>query len=84
MYTSTVKMRWVIAALLTIFPMVGVICSVAYHDLSMLWVSLMGAALASIVLPVSFVLLYMLGQLFSLCAVALLTLISEVFRFRKR
>jgi len=84
MSTSNVKMRWVFAAVLGVFPVVGLICSIAYHDLSMLWVSLMGAAMAAVVFPVGFVLLFIIGQFSSMCITGLLLLMSELLRFRKR
>ena len=84
MDTSNVKMRWVFAAVLAVFPIVGLICSIAYRDISMLWVSLMGAAIAFVVFPVCFVLLFVIGQLFSRCIAVLLILISEALGFRKR
>jgi hypothetical protein len=84
MDTSNIKMRWVFAALLAVFPVVGLICSISYHDISMLWVSLMGAAIAAVVFPVGFVLLYVVSQLSSLCIAVLLTLITQALSFRKK
>ena len=84
MNTSNVKMRWVFAAMLGVFPVVGLICSIAYRDISMLWVSLMGAAIAAVVFPVGFVLLYTVSQLSSLCIAVLLTLITQALSFRKK
>jgi len=81
---SNVKMRWVFVAVLAVFPTVGMICSVGYHDISMLWASLMFAAVAAVVFPVACVLLFLLGQLFSLCLVALLILVPKILGFRKR
>ena len=72
MDTSNIKMRWVFASLLAVFPVVGLLCSINSHDISMFWVSLMGAAIAAIVFPVGFVLLYMAGQLSVRCVVALI------------
>ena len=84
MDTTNVKMRWVFAAVLGVFPIVGLICSIGYHDISMLWASLMGAAIASVVFPVGFVLLFVISQLFSRCIAVLLILISELLGFRRR
>lgn len=84
MDTSNVKMRWVFAAVLGVFPVIGLICSIVYHDLSMLWASLMGAAIAAVIFPIGFVLLFIIGQFSSMCIVGLLILLSELLRFRKR
>ena len=78
MDTSNIKTPWVLAALLGVFPVVGLICSIASHDISMLWVSLTGMAIAAVVFPVVFVLLYFLGQFLSVCFVGLWLLISGV------
>ena len=89
MDVSNVKMRWVFIAILAVFPIIGLICSIAYRDISMLWISLIGAAFAAVILPVSFVLLFIMGQVFSRCVllffwciVALLTLTSKALGFR--
>jgi len=84
MDTSNVKMRWVFAAVLGVFPVVGLICSIASRDLSMLWVSLMGAAVAAVVFPAVFVLLFITGQFSSMCITGFLLVTSELLRFRKR
>ena len=84
MDTSNVKMRWVFAAVLGGFPFVGLICSVSYHDISMLWAFFMGAAIASVVFPIVFMLLFVIGQLSSRCIAALLILVSQLLGFRRK
>lgn len=84
MNASNVKMRWVLAAILGVFPVVGLICSISYHNLSMLWASLIFAAGAAVVFPIGFVLLFIVSQLFSRLIASFLILMSELLRFRKR
>ena len=84
MDTSNIKTRWVIAALFAVFPAVGLICSLLYHDISMLWVSLIGGAFAAVLFPVGFVLLYIVSQFFSMCLAVLLILITQALSFRKK
>lgn len=84
MNTSNVKLRWVFAAVLATFPVVGLLCSIVYHDLSMLWVSLIAAAIAAIVFPVTFVLLYLLSTVFSMCVSGIFIFVSEIMRLGKR
>ena len=81
---SNIKMRWVSAALLGVFPVVGLICSICYHDISMLWASLMFAAGAAVVFPVGFVLLFIIGQMLSACIAGLLVFMSNAIGPRKR
>ncbi len=83
MDVSNVKMRWVFAAILGIFPVVGLIYSIAYHNISMLWASLMFAAGAAVIFPVGFILLFVIGQLLSRFIAALLILISEMLSVRR-
>ena len=84
MDASNIKMRWVFAALLGVFPVVGLICSISYRDISMLWVSLMGAVFAAVVFPVGFVLLYIISQFLSRCIAVLLIVITQALSIRKK
>ncbi len=81
---SNIKARWVLAALLGVFPVVGLICSIAYHDIPMLWASLMFAAGAAVIFPVGFVLLFIVGQFLARCAVGVFILVSNAVGHRKR
>ena len=82
--TSNIKMRWVFAALLGVFPAVGLICSISYRDISMLWVSLIFAAFAAVIFPVGFVLLHIVSQFSSRCLAVLLILITQALGFKKK
>jgi len=84
MKTSNIKPRWAVATIFATFPAMGLICSLVYRDISMLWASLFFAAMGVVVFPVVVVLLFVAAKMGSLVFAALGLGVSELLRFRRK
>ena len=80
MSTSNIKLRWVFAAALSAFPVVGLICSAVYRDVSMLWASLLFLAAAAVIFPLGVIVAAVFQRGFSTVFAAVLICISETLK----
>jgi hypothetical protein len=80
MNTSNIKLRWVYAAVIGAFPVVGLICSAVYRDLSMFWVSLLFLVGAAVIFPVGFILAAIFQRGFSVVFAAMFIFVSETIK----
>jgi hypothetical protein len=82
MNTKDIRPRWALAMVVGVIPVIGVICAVVYHNISVFFWSLAVAAVVAVVLPLFLFITFVLSSNAAAAFAGLFIAIQQLFRRR--